>query len=84
MVDIDKRTNDSDADLPTGFKMTELGPLPEEWEVIRLGDVARFETGKRERGGAQSQGEVFSVGGEHYRRWSLGFLIAQIYIQALL
>jgi len=53
-------------DLPEGFKMTELGPLPEEWEVIRLGDVARFETGKRERGGAQSQGEVFSVGGEIY------------------
>jgi len=52
-------------DLPEGFKMTELGPLPEEWEVIRLGDGARFETGKRERGGAQSQGEVFSVGGEH-------------------
>jgi len=27
------------ADLPEGFKMTELGPLPEEWRVVRLGDV---------------------------------------------
>ena len=39
MVDIDKRTNDSDADLPTGFKMTELGPLPEEWKVVHLSEV---------------------------------------------
>jgi len=27
-------------DLPDGFKMTELGLLPEEWEVVRLGEVA--------------------------------------------
>ncbi|MDI3541866.1 MAG: type restriction enzyme subunit [Candidatus Methanomethylophilaceae archaeon] len=26
-------------ELPEGFRMTELGPLPEEWEVVRLGDV---------------------------------------------
>jgi len=26
-------------DLPDGFKMTELGPLPEEWQVVRLGEV---------------------------------------------
>ena len=25
--------------LPQGYKMTELGPLPEEWEVVRLGEV---------------------------------------------
>ena len=25
--------------LPEGYKMTELGMLPEEWEVVRLGDV---------------------------------------------
>lgn len=40
MADIDKRANNSDADLPAGFKMTELGPLPEEWEVVRLETVA--------------------------------------------
>jgi type I restriction enzyme S subunit len=27
-------------DLPTGYKMTELGPLPEEWRVVRLGEAA--------------------------------------------
>jgi type I restriction enzyme S subunit len=26
--------------LPDGYKMTELGPLPEEWQVVRLGEVA--------------------------------------------
>jgi len=25
-------------DLPEGFKMTELGPLPEEWEVVKFSD----------------------------------------------
>jgi len=33
-------------DLPEGFKMTELGPLPEEWRVVRLEDVvAEITTG---------------------------------------
>jgi hypothetical protein len=26
--------------LPEGYKMTELGPLPKEWRVVRLGEVA--------------------------------------------
>jgi type I restriction enzyme S subunit len=39
VVDIDKRANNSDADLPAGFKMTELGPLPEEWKVVHLSEV---------------------------------------------
>ena len=26
-------------DLPDGFQMTELGPLPEEWRVVRLGEI---------------------------------------------
>jgi len=26
--------------FPEGYKMTELGPLPQEWEVVRLEDVA--------------------------------------------
>ena len=29
-------------DLPDGFQMTELGPLPKEWRVVRLGEVAAF------------------------------------------
>lgn len=31
--------------LPQGYKMTELGPLPEEWEVIRLGEVCKVDWG---------------------------------------
>ena len=26
-------------EISSGFKMTELGPLPEEWKMIRLEDV---------------------------------------------
>ncbi len=32
--------------LPPGFKMTELGPLPEEWQVVRLGEVFQIQQGK--------------------------------------
>ncbi|MEW6096857.1 MAG: restriction endonuclease subunit S, partial [bacterium] len=34
----DSNTN---MEIPAGFKMTELGPLPEEWKVVRLGEVAK-------------------------------------------
>jgi type I restriction enzyme S subunit len=33
-------------ELPEGFKMTELGPLPEEWEVVRLGKLFQIQQGK--------------------------------------
>jgi type I restriction enzyme S subunit len=33
-----KHVDNTISDLPEEFKMTELGPLPEEWEVVRLGD----------------------------------------------
>lgn len=33
-------------DLPEGFKMTEIGPLPEEWQVVRLGEVASIQMGQ--------------------------------------
>ena len=38
--------------IPEGFKMTELGPLPEEWKVAELGDVAHVTAG-----GAAPQGD---------------------------
>jgi len=31
--------------LPEGYRMTELGALPEEWEVVRLGDVCKVDWG---------------------------------------
>ena len=34
------------ASLPNGFRDTPLGPLPEEWQVVRLGDIAEAKYGK--------------------------------------
>ncbi len=34
------------AEIPEGFKMTEIGLLPEDWEVARLGHVAELQQGK--------------------------------------
>jgi len=51
--------------LPDGFQMTELGPLPKDWKVVRLGEVAQFQTGQREKGGARTDQGIISVGGEH-------------------
>uniref|UniRef100_UPI00145F138D restriction endonuclease subunit S n=1 Tax=Candidatus Roseilinea sp. NK_OTU-006 TaxID=2704250 RepID=UPI00145F138D len=33
-------------DLPEGYRLTELGPLPEEWQVVRLGEVASILMGQ--------------------------------------
>jgi len=33
-------------DLPDDFQMTELGPLPQEWQVVRLGEVFDITQGK--------------------------------------
>jgi type I restriction enzyme S subunit len=48
-----------------GYQETEIGVLPEEWEVVRLGETVRLETGKRMKGGKQDSGEVISIGGEY-------------------
>jgi type I restriction enzyme S subunit len=34
------------AELPDGYRMTELGPLPEEWRVVKLGEVASLNLGR--------------------------------------
>ncbi len=39
-------TEPAPAALPDGFKMTELGPLPEEWQVVKLGEVFEIQQGK--------------------------------------
>ena len=31
--------------IPEGYRMTELGPLPEEWRVVRLGEVVSLRRG---------------------------------------
>jgi type I restriction enzyme S subunit len=52
-------------DIPDGFQMTELGPLPKEWRLVRLGEMVQFQTGQREKGGARTDQGIISVGGEH-------------------
>jgi len=39
------RNERGEESLPEGYKMTELGPLPKEWRVVRLGEVALLERG---------------------------------------
>lgn len=39
MTEVRKQEHEDVAHLPEGFKMTELGALPEEWEVVSFGDV---------------------------------------------
>jgi len=57
--------NELKGDLPEGFKMTELGPLPEEWEVVRLGDVAEISSG-----GSAPQGDEYFKGSKPFVRVS--------------
>ena len=37
--------NELDIELPEGYRMTELGPLPEEWEVVNLSEVMDLRRG---------------------------------------
>jgi len=47
------------------FKDTEIGRIPKEWELKKLKDIVKIESGKRERGGGKGNGEVLSLGGEN-------------------
>ena len=57
--------NELKGDLPEGFKMTGLGPLPEEWEVVKLGDVAEVSSG-----GSAPQGDEYFNGSKPFVRVS--------------
>ena len=41
----------------TNFKQTELGPIPQEWEVRRLGNLANIKTGKKNGNEAVENGK---------------------------
>ena len=43
---------------PEGFKMTEIGPLPEEWQVVRLGEVCGIKMGQ------SPPGSTYNTNGE--------------------
>lgn len=47
MAEVRKQEHENVADLPEGFKMTELGPLPEDWQVVRLGETIRSVKGRK-------------------------------------
>jgi len=51
--------------LPEGFKMTELGALPEEWKVVKLGEVADISSG-----GNAPQGDKYFNGDKPFVRVS--------------
>jgi len=50
---------------PQGFKMTELGALPEEWKVVKLGEVADISSG-----GNAPQGDKYFNGDKPFVRVS--------------
>lgn len=41
------KPNKNVQDLPEGYHLTELGPLPQEWRVVRLGEVVRLCKGRK-------------------------------------
>ncbi len=45
------------------FKQTFLESIPNDWEVVKLGNICKVETGKRTKGGAVKFG-IPSIGGE--------------------
>ncbi|MEM5772146.1 MAG: restriction endonuclease subunit S [Candidatus Aenigmatarchaeota archaeon] len=46
-------------------KQSWIDKIPEDWEVVKLDNLIEVETGKRERGGGLSEGDVASIGGEY-------------------
>ena len=55
------------ADLPEGFKMTELGPLPNDWLIGKLGDFANIRYG---RGKPSKSGRIPVVGSGGVYSWT--------------
>jgi type I restriction enzyme S subunit len=54
-------------DLPERFKETEIGPIPVEWEVVRLGGLARVNYGKAK---PTSEGLIPVVGSGGIYGWA--------------
>jgi type I restriction enzyme S subunit len=59
------------ADLPENFQMTELGPLPKEWRVVRLGDLVEREILLMRNGFPQGQHNETGVGVPHLRPFNI-------------
>ncbi len=44
--ELGKTTNTTPTNLADGYRLTELGPLPEAWRVMKLGRWEKIITGK--------------------------------------
>ena len=53
--------------LPNGYKMTELGPLPEDWQMVRLGELACVRYGKAK---PSTTGTIPVIGSGGVYSWS--------------
>lgn len=57
--------------MPAGYRMTELGPLPEEWRVVRLGDLVEKGILMMRNGFPQGQHNEEGVGVPHLRPFNI-------------
>lgn len=67
-------------DLPDGYKITELGPLPKEWDVVRLGEIIEEVKDKNKSNAKYS---VFTVSNIHGFILSDDFFDKQVYSKKL-
>jgi len=67
-------------DLPEGYKMTELGPLPEEWEVVRLGEEIEE---MKEKNKINAKYPVFTVSNIYGLTLSDNFFDKRVYSKKL-
>jgi len=58
-------------DLPTGYRMTELGPLPQEWQVVRLGDLVERGILVMRNGFPQGEHNETGMGVPHLRPFNI-------------
>ena len=47
--------------LPQGYKQTELGIIPEDWEIVIIKDIADITTGNKNTQDAENDGKVAFV-----------------------
>lgn len=64
----------SDVNVPVGYKNTEIGVIPEDWEVKAIGEALTIKHGKDQKGVESINGEypIFGTGGQ--MGWATGFL----------
>lgn len=46
--------------VPPGYKHTEVGVIPEDWEIKKLGEIANYTNGKAHEGEIKDDGKYIS------------------------